>query len=52
MRKPYRSAEDTFDLSKLVSRNPMKQFQAWFQEASNHPQINETNAIALATATL
>ncbi|XP_014772842.1 pyridoxine-5'-phosphate oxidase isoform X3 [Octopus bimaculoides] len=52
MRKPYRSSQDTFDLSQLVSRNPMKQFQAWFQEASNHPQIIETNAIALATATL
>ncbi|CAI9715390.1 pyridoxine-5' phosphate oxidase isoform X2 [Octopus vulgaris] len=52
MRKPYRSSKDIFDLSQLVSRNPMKQFQAWFQEASNHPQIIETNAIALATATL
>ncbi|GAB1597820.1 pyridoxine-5'-phosphate oxidase-like isoform X1 [Argonauta hians] len=52
MRKPYRSVEEVFDLSELVSKNPMKQFQAWFQEAKSHPQIIEANAIALATASL
>lgn len=32
MRKPYRASDDVFDVSNLVSTNPIKQFEAWFNE--------------------
>nr|XP_022308679.1 pyridoxine-5'-phosphate oxidase-like isoform X1 [Crassostrea virginica] len=51
MRKPYRSSEDIFDVNNLVSKNPIKQFESWFNEAREVPNIGEANAMALATAT-
>ena len=33
MRKPYNTAEATFDLKDLAAREPFKQFTAWFDEA-------------------
>ncbi|XP_021376407.1 pyridoxine-5'-phosphate oxidase-like isoform X1 [Mizuhopecten yessoensis] len=51
MRSPYRSTSDTFDLDDLASRDPFKQFDNWFNLARSHPQIEEANAMALATAT-
>lgn len=50
MRKPYRASNDVFDVSNLVSTNPIKQFEAWFNEARTVPNIGEANAMALATA--
>lgn len=49
MRKPYRASDDVFDVSNLVSTNPIKQFEAWFNEARTVPNIGEANAMALAT---
>ncbi|KAJ8314126.1 hypothetical protein KUTeg_008687 [Tegillarca granosa] len=51
MRTPYRSSSDTFDVEDLVSRNPFKQFESWFDEACHTPDIVEANAMALATST-
>ncbi|XP_060086200.1 pyridoxine/pyridoxamine 5'-phosphate oxidase-like [Ylistrum balloti] len=51
MRTPYRSTADTFDLDDLVSKDPFKQFQNWFEFARSHPHIEEANAMALATST-
>lgn len=50
MRKPYRHDSDIFDIKDLVSRDPITQFDCWFQEACKQPDIKEPNAIALATA--
>lgn len=50
MRKPYRASDDVFDVGDLVSTNPIKQFEAWFNEARTVPNIGEANAMALATA--
>lgn len=50
MRKPYRASDDVFDVSNLVSTNPINQFEAWFNEARTVPNIGEANAMALATA--
>lgn len=51
MRTPYRSSADGFDVDDLVSREPFKQFETWFEEARQIPDIMEANAMALATAT-
>ncbi|XP_061186112.1 pyridoxine-5'-phosphate oxidase-like [Saccostrea echinata] len=51
MRTPYRSSNDIFDVNNLVSKNPIKQFEAWFNEAKDVPHVGEANAMALATAT-
>jgi pyridoxamine 5'-phosphate oxidase len=50
MRLPYRGSNDIFDVGDLVSKNPIKQFEAWFNEAREAPNIGEVNAMALATA--
>uniref|UniRef100_A0A0B7B2B8 pyridoxal 5'-phosphate synthase n=1 Tax=Arion vulgaris TaxID=1028688 RepID=A0A0B7B2B8_9EUPU len=50
MRKPYRGVKDTFDFDDLVSKEPLEQFYAWFEEAKNSEGIMEANAMALATA--
>ena len=51
MRLPYRSSSDVFDVGDLVSREPFKQFESWFAEARETPEIEEANAMSLATAT-
>lgn len=51
MRISYRNPHDTFDIQNLASKNPYKQFTAWFEEAKEHKQIEEPNAMCIATAT-
>jgi len=51
MRKPYNDKDNFFDVKDLVAKEPFGQFKAWFEEASNHNQIEEANAMCLATAT-
>ncbi|CAG2252005.1 PNPO [Mytilus edulis] len=51
MRSPYRTHGDSFDVDDLVSREPFLQFKNWFEEAKLEPNIEEANAMALATAT-
>lgn len=51
MRKPYHNQENTFDKSDLVSKDPIEQFRAWFDEATKHDKIEEANAMHIATAT-
>jgi len=51
MRKPYHDKSDFFDFKDLVSKEPFGQFKAWFEEASNHKEIYEANAMCLSTAT-
>ncbi|XP_074658825.1 pyridoxine-5'-phosphate oxidase-like isoform X2 [Tubulanus polymorphus] len=50
MRKPYHNKEEKFDINDLVSRDPIKQFTAWFEEACSCDKILESNAMTLATA--
>ncbi|XP_052813485.1 pyridoxine-5'-phosphate oxidase-like isoform X2 [Mya arenaria] len=51
MRKSYHDADSIFDVNDLSSRNPMKQFEAWFNDICAHKSIEEPNAMAIATAT-
>ena len=51
MRHPYHGIHSTFDLEDLCSGDPVKQFEAWFEEARGVSEIHEANAMALATAT-
>merc|ERR1719464_2656764 len=51
MRKPYRGKEAGFGTADLAAREPFAQFTAWFEEASQHEQIHEANAMCLSTAT-
>lgn len=51
MRKPYHDKSTVFDIPDLVSKEPFGQFKAWFEEATNHSDIYEANAMHLATAT-
>ena len=52
MRKPYKGAQDAFDIGDLVpSKCPIEQFTKWFDEAAASPEIIEPNAMAIATAT-
>jgi pyridoxamine 5'-phosphate oxidase len=51
MRTPYRPSTEAFLESDLVAHEPFAQFQHWFDEACNHPDIKEPNAAALATST-
>ena len=50
MRKAYRGEQETFDVEKLVAREPFANFQHWFDEACKTDGIMEANAMALATA--
>lgn len=51
MRIKYKDKSETFTEDSLVSKEPIAQFKAWFDEACNTPQILEPNAVFLATAT-
>ena len=52
MRKPYLDGKNTFDIGDLRAREPFGQFRAWFDEASQHDRIEESNAMCLSTASL
>ena len=51
MRHPYHGMNFTFDTDDLSSRDPIKQFEAWFEDARKLKEVHEPNAMALATAT-
>ncbi|XP_076284995.1 pyridoxine/pyridoxamine 5'-phosphate oxidase isoform X2 [Lasioglossum baleicum] len=51
IRIKYKDKSETFTEDQLVSKEPIGQFKAWFQEACKTPQIFEPNAMFLATAT-
>lgn len=51
MRRPYHGEEFVFDVKHLVSRDPMKQFKAWFDDICNAKAVEEPNAMAVATST-
>lgn len=41
IRAHYRDPSETFDVKDLTSRDPIKQFDSWFQEARKNPGIKE-----------
>ncbi|KAL4222376.1 hypothetical protein ACF0H5_018415 [Mactra antiquata] len=51
MRHPYLGIDFKFDVKDLASKDPLKQFDAWFQEACDKKVVEEPNAMSLATAT-
>jgi len=51
MRKAYKGLNEGFDVGDLISKNPIKQFTAWFEQAKTCAGIHEPNAMAIATAT-
>lgn len=51
MRKAYKGINEGFDIGDLVSKNPIEQFTAWFEQAKLCEGIHEPNAMAIATAT-
>ncbi|XP_011872315.1 PREDICTED: pyridoxine-5'-phosphate oxidase-like isoform X1 [Vollenhovia emeryi] len=51
LRIKYKDKNETFTEDNLISKEPIGQFKAWFDEACNTPQILEPNAMLLATAT-
>ncbi|XP_012228679.1 pyridoxine/pyridoxamine 5'-phosphate oxidase-like [Linepithema humile] len=51
MRIKYRDRSETFTENSLISKEPIGQFKAWFDQACNTPQILEPNAMLVATAT-
>ncbi|XP_068161352.1 pyridoxine-5'-phosphate oxidase [Antennarius striatus] len=50
MRKKYKGDEECFEESQLVSLDPIKQFENWFDQATKCPEIGEPNAMCIATA--
>jgi pyridoxamine 5'-phosphate oxidase len=50
MRKPYNEKHNTFTEDSLVAKEPIKQFQSWFDVACQTPNILEANAMCLSTA--
>ncbi|XP_018369948.1 PREDICTED: pyridoxine-5'-phosphate oxidase-like isoform X1 [Trachymyrmex cornetzi] len=51
MRIKYKDKHEIFTEDDLISKEPIGQFKAWFEEARNTPEILEPNAMLLATAT-
>ncbi|XP_007483077.2 pyridoxine-5'-phosphate oxidase [Monodelphis domestica] len=51
MRKNYLKDHEAFEEEHLASLDPIKQFAAWFDEASRCPDVGEANAMCLATCT-
>ncbi|CAF1018827.1 unnamed protein product [Brachionus calyciflorus] len=51
IRAHYRDPSEIFDVKDLVSKDPIKQFDEWFQLARKNPGIKEPNAMCLSTAT-
>ena len=50
MRKPYNEKHTTFTEDSLVAKEPIKQFQSWFDVACQTPNVFEANAMCLSTA--
>lgn len=50
MRIKYKDKRETFLESDLVSKEPIGQFKAWFDDACKAPGVMEANAMCLATA--
>ncbi len=50
MRKAYPGRSAAFDVADLVSKEPLGQFRAWFEAASACDEVDEPNAVCLATA--
>ncbi|XP_065574599.1 pyridoxine/pyridoxamine 5'-phosphate oxidase-like [Artemia franciscana] len=51
MRQPYKHKNEAFLEEHLLSREPFKQFESWFNEACKCETIIEPNAICIATST-
>jgi pyridoxamine 5'-phosphate oxidase len=51
IRGEYRDLSDGFDISDLYSKDPIKQFENWFQHARQQPTIKEPNSVCISTAT-
>ncbi|XP_065563040.1 pyridoxine/pyridoxamine 5'-phosphate oxidase-like [Artemia franciscana] len=51
MRQPYKHKNEAFLEEHLVSREPFKQFESWFNEACKCETIIEPNAMCIATST-
>jgi pyridoxamine-phosphate oxidase len=49
IRGEYRDLSDRFDVQDLASKDPIKQFQNWFEQASQQPTIKEPNAVCIST---
>jgi len=47
----YLKEKDAFEVKDLVSKEPYKQFENWFEQAKVTPGIEEANAMCIATAT-
>ncbi len=50
MRRDYPGERAAFDVSDLASRDPTRQFEAWFDSAKQDPKVEEANAMCLSTA--
>lgn len=50
MRKEYPGVNASFDVCDLSCREPIGQFRAWFDAARSCPEVEEPNAVCLATA--
>lgn len=51
MRHPYHGEDFVFDIKHLASRDPVKQFQAWFEDICKDKSVQEPNAMAVASCT-
>ena len=51
MRHPYHGIDFKFDVTDLASKDPIKQFEAWFEDIRKNKKLEEPNAMAFATAT-
>jgi pyridoxine/pyridoxamine 5'-phosphate oxidase len=51
MRANYRNPTDIFDICDLASKDPIKQFDEWFQTAKKDPAVKEPNAMCISTST-
>jgi pyridoxamine 5'-phosphate oxidase len=51
IRVPYRSPNDSFDLSDLKSKDPIEHFQYWFEYILKNKLSKEPNAVCIATCT-
>ncbi|XP_014482492.1 PREDICTED: pyridoxine-5'-phosphate oxidase-like isoform X2 [Dinoponera quadriceps] len=51
MRIKYKNKSEIFTEDQLVSKEPITQFKAWFEDACNNSQIEEPNAMMVGTAT-
>ena len=52
IRAHYGDPTEVFDVKDLASKDPVAQFDSWFQLARKNPGIKEPNAMCLSTCTL